>query len=381
MPRGKGFRRSRAAKRRNAERVLLTSSMDLAEVMPPLEKKASSSGSTIESLNFQNFSAIAKNLPMTSNNLSMASNNCSMVYNNLSIACNNPSMACNNLSMDSNNLPMCSSLDVDNSDYFPQRVLQGSFHQGDSRFGFNSGRQCAANSITAVLMSVLKDVLTWTTEDLDAVLLHGDELYTSMDLQGKINDSSWRGYVAVAELPTVHTLFNTTFSIKMSDSLSGVFGNDVYVGALRDVSMSIEDALQRALFQSDARLLNIYGYICAVVKVVSTFAVVDSHSRDDKGMVKSNAGTSVVVYCDDIYMLFNHVDNLATSLKGQGESFEVTGVTVIGKATTAGTNSCTSGQQDGVTEVSALSAPELSECTGDHGKQTCRQTRSCVQIG
>lgn len=218
----------------------------------------------------------------------------------------------------------------------------------------------------------MKDVLTWTTEDLDAVLLHGDELYTSMDLQGKINDSSWRGYVAVAELPTVHTLFNTTFSIKMSDSLSGVFGVNVYDGALRDVSMSIEDTLQRALFQSDARLLNIYGYICAVVKVVSTFAVVDSHSRDDKGMVKSNAGTSVVVYCDDIYMLFNHVDNLATSLKGQGESFEVTGVTatVISKAISAETSSCRSDQQGNVTEVSPTRAAEQSKCVGDRGKQT-----------
>ncbi|XDV11213.1 hypothetical protein PO909_000214, partial [Leuciscus waleckii] len=219
MPRGKGFRRSRAAKRRNAERVLLTSSMDSAEVMPPLEKKASFAGSTIESLDFQNFPAIAKNFQIPSKNLPMTSNNLSMASNNFSMVSNNPSMAYNNLSMDSNNVSMCSSLDVDNCDYFPQRVLQGSFHQGDSRFGFNSGRQCAANSITAVMMSVLKDVLTWTTEDLDAVLVHGDELYTSMDLQGKINDSSWRGYVAVAELPTVHTLFNTTFSIKMSDSL------------------------------------------------------------------------------------------------------------------------------------------------------------------
>ncbi|XP_039509525.1 uncharacterized protein LOC120464209 [Pimephales promelas] len=234
MPRGKGFRRSRAAKRRNAERLLLSFSMDSAEVMPPLEKKAVSFGSTIESMDFPilpNIPAIA-NLPMTSKNFP---------------AFANLPMTSKNLPMSSKNVPMCSSLDVINSDNFPQRIIQGSFHQGDSSFGFNSGRQCAANSLTAVLMSKLKDMLTWTTEDLDTVLLHGDELYTSMRRQGKINDR--RGYVAVPELPTVHTLFNTKFSIKMSDSLSGFFGVDVYEETLRDVSMSIEDALQRALFQ------------------------------------------------------------------------------------------------------------------------------------
>ncbi|XP_050958024.1 uncharacterized protein LOC127159163 [Labeo rohita] len=40
MPRGKGFRRSQAAKRRNAEHFMLSSFMDLAEDMPPLKKKA-----------------------------------------------------------------------------------------------------------------------------------------------------------------------------------------------------------------------------------------------------------------------------------------------------------------------------------------------------
>ncbi|XP_065140712.1 uncharacterized protein [Paramisgurnus dabryanus] len=58
----------------------------------------------------------------------------------------------------------------------------------------------------AIMMSELKNVLTWTTEDLNAVLMKGDELYTCMRLQGKINDDTGRGHVSIAELPTVHTL-------------------------------------------------------------------------------------------------------------------------------------------------------------------------------
>ncbi|CAM4570122.1 unnamed protein product [Leuciscus chuanchicus] len=245
MPRGKGFRRSQAAKRRNAECHSLSSFLDLEEVVPLLQKKATNSSE--------------KNCP-----------NC---------------------------------------------LIQGSYHQADSRFGFNSGRHCAANSVTAVMMSVL----TWTTEDLNAVLLHGDEL--------------------------------------MMEHLY--------------VTMSIENALQRALFQSDACLLNLHGYISAVIKAGSKFAVVDSHARDGKGMV-SSTGRSVVVYCDDIYVLFNYVVNLAMSLKGHGKSFEVTGVTatVIGKAIPAGTSSIQSGQQCSVTQVSPTSAAEQSNSVGDGGKQT-----------
>ncbi|RXN25304.1 hypothetical protein ROHU_021577 [Labeo rohita] len=248
------------------------------------------------------------------------------------------------------------------------RVIQGSFHQGDARFGWNRNRQCAVNSMTAVMMSVLKDVLTWTTEDLNAVLLHGDELYTSMRLQGKINDPTGFGHVSVAELPRVHTLNKTTFTIKHGESFSGVIGVDFYDESLRDVSMSIEEALQRALLQCDSCLLNIKEYICAIIKAGSTFAIINPHSYNAKGMPECD-GTSIVVYCDDVYMLFNHVVNLAMSLDAQGTPFEVTSVKamVIGKTTTMETSS-KSGQEGSVSHISPTITVEDSKCIGDHDK-------------
>lgn len=101
-----------------------------------------------------------------------------------------------------------------------------------------------------------------------------------------------------------------------------MIGVDLYDESLRDVSMSIEEALQRALFQFDACLLNIHDYICAVIKAGSTFASVDSHSRNGKGMVETRGSTSVVVYCDDLHMLCNRDVNLAMSLNAQGKPFE-----------------------------------------------------------
>ncbi|XP_076870507.1 uncharacterized protein LOC143521483 isoform X3 [Brachyhypopomus gauderio] len=84
------------------------------------------------------------------------------------------------------------------------QALRGSFHQGHPMFGVNANKQCVANSVTAILMSKIKNVLTWTTADLDHVLLNGDELYSSIKGGGRIHDPS--GYLFVGDLPTTHTL-------------------------------------------------------------------------------------------------------------------------------------------------------------------------------
>ncbi|XP_062309842.1 uncharacterized protein LOC134014026 isoform X2 [Osmerus eperlanus] len=87
---------------------------------------------------------------------------------------------------------------------FPERsVLMGSFHQGHPQFGDEQNKQCGAISLTAVLKSKTKSVLTWNTRDLDDVLVKGTFLYRSMRAQGKVRDYvRGRGYIAVSELPT-----------------------------------------------------------------------------------------------------------------------------------------------------------------------------------
>ena len=59
-----------------------------------------------------------------------------------------------------------------------QIVVQGSFHQGDFRFGQNSGKQCVANCLSAVAYSKLKDIDKWIESYLDSVLIEGNDIYT-----------------------------------------------------------------------------------------------------------------------------------------------------------------------------------------------------------
>ncbi|XP_065139046.1 uncharacterized protein [Paramisgurnus dabryanus] len=205
----------------------------------------------------------------------------------------------------------------------PQKpLLQGSFHQGDARFGDSRNRQCGAVSLTAVLTSKIKNVLTWTTQDLDGVLVSGTLLYETLRNQGNINDQEAMGrhYIAVHELPRRHVLGNTVFYIEYTDSLTGLVNVDVYDEAVSSVVMPLDVALQQTLLSADAFLLTLSANTCAVIKQGSWYAFVDSHA------VKTE--TSYVAYHSSIQSLYNYIKNIAMSFGVNEPVFEITGVMV-----------------------------------------------------
>ncbi|XP_072554803.1 uncharacterized protein [Paramormyrops kingsleyae] len=129
------------------------------------------------------------------------------------------------------------------SPHFPQAsTVRGSFHQADRRFGINGNKQCVANSLMAILMCKIKNVLSWLVTDLDQVLLNGDNLYTTIRDTGRIRDAS--GYLFVRDLPTEYTLNGVTFAIKYHDDMFvGLFGVSEY-GDMCDVLMSADAAFE-----------------------------------------------------------------------------------------------------------------------------------------
>ena len=58
-----------------------------------------------------------------------------------------------------------------------ERVVAGSFHQGNEKFGCLAGRQCCAISLYGLAFSSIKDVKHWTKDTLDSVVEHGTSLY------------------------------------------------------------------------------------------------------------------------------------------------------------------------------------------------------------
>uniref|UniRef100_A0A9J7WX60 ATP-dependent DNA helicase n=1 Tax=Cyprinus carpio carpio TaxID=630221 RepID=A0A9J7WX60_CYPCA len=205
--------------------------------------------------------------------------------------------------------------------------ISGSFHQGDYRFGRNRGSQCGANCLTAIMMCKMKSVLQWTRSDLNAVLIHGNDLYSAMRDAGKINDPE-SGFIAVHELPDTHTLKDCRFSINYGETLTGLFGVNKYDGELQGYAMSFDEAVNRAFQRFDTVLVNIKLTICAAVREGSWYAVIDPHSRRGDGRCVAD-GKSVVVYHRNLHSLIVHFRKLAVSINARYQEFEVTGVNAV----------------------------------------------------
>ena len=61
-----------------------------------------------------------------------------------------------------------------NSTFF----ARGSIHQGNNRFSdISRGRQCAFMSLSALLCANSSDIITWSTDAIDRVLIEGDDMY------------------------------------------------------------------------------------------------------------------------------------------------------------------------------------------------------------
>ena len=61
-----------------------------------------------------------------------------------------------------------------------QRVIRGSFHQRDQKFGQTAGTQCMCNALYSVGYSIMKKVCYWSSWDMDYILTAGNSIYSSL---------------------------------------------------------------------------------------------------------------------------------------------------------------------------------------------------------
>ena len=64
------------------------------------------------------------------------------------------------------------------SNYEVCQSVQGTFHQADILFEDNAGTQCVANCLAALAYHKLKSAKYWSSNDMNRILMTGDELYT-----------------------------------------------------------------------------------------------------------------------------------------------------------------------------------------------------------
>jgi hypothetical protein len=93
------------------------------------------------------------------------------------------------------------------------KSVQGHFHQADCyQLSIdNAGKQCVANAACSLMYSSIILPYHWEPNDVDNILLNGDNLYTNINVTG---------YLTVSQLPKYINCFSEHFYLQTASEQS-----------------------------------------------------------------------------------------------------------------------------------------------------------------
>ncbi|CAG2188269.1 unnamed protein product [Mytilus edulis] len=202
---------------------------------------------------------------------------------------------------------------------FDNWVVQGSFHQGDTRFGIDSGKQCVANCLSALPIVKIKDLNDWDPMYLDNVLIDGNEIYRNIHGNNT--------HLLVSDLPGMIDMSGKLLEISRKESITAVvdtsgttdfsaFGN----------SLPLDQALQESLIDYDACFICAYDTTFLALKHNQELLLFDSHARNELGL-KDSDGKSLLLKLNSLDHLYQYCCNMIAGAS-QDQWFEVTGVSI-----------------------------------------------------
>ena len=198
-------------------------------------------------------------------------------------------------------------------------VVLGNFHQGDYQFSTGSrGQQCYPNALIALLYAQVKDVCQWSCEDLDRILIIGDELYKSIRRQVCEN------YLRVEELPSCIEIFGSVYIIQQDEQILPHLNRSLLI----DDSLSLQNALENCFMQNDLALICIGCYASGVIATGSAYYFFDSHARSEDGLPCAD-GKALLFPCTSVQSLCDYIYKLSSNL-GYSETtvIDITGIKI-----------------------------------------------------
>ncbi|XP_029939450.1 uncharacterized protein LOC115381942 [Salarias fasciatus] len=206
------------------------------------------------------------------------------------------------------------------------KVVQGSFHQGSSRFS-NGGVQCMAIAAFSLARHTLNSVFSWGRQELDDVLVLGDAFFTWV--MGRPGFRPWSSFLSVTELPTQIQVDEQVLEFTHGTTVMG----DLHVseGHLIDAGVfyTLRNGLLTIFSQYSMCLLTMCANTTAIISENGRFAVVDSHPRSRVGLLH-HSGSSVLLQFACLDDLHHYIRRLADSLSSGQQLFELCGITVGG---------------------------------------------------
>ncbi|XP_063400159.1 uncharacterized protein LOC134684781 [Mytilus trossulus] len=197
--------------------------------------------------------------------------------------------------------------------------VQGSFHQGDLRFGINSGKQCVANCCSALAFSKLKDLTYWDQKYLDKVLIYGNDLYSRV--------SGNNHHLLISDLPPILDISGKLMQLSLKESISAVIDTSESIDFSEfGNSLPLDQALQESLVDYDACFICAYDTSFLALKHGVDLFLFDSHARNEFGLKHSN-GKSLLLKLSSLDHLYQYCCNMVSGAS-QNQWFEVTGVSI-----------------------------------------------------
>ncbi|XP_071131126.1 reticulocyte-binding protein homolog 2a-like [Mytilus edulis] len=198
-------------------------------------------------------------------------------------------------------------------------IVQGSFHQGDLRFGLNSGKQCVANCCSALAFGKLKDLTYWDQKYLDKVLIYGNDLYSRV--------SGNNHHLLISDLPPILDISGTLMQLSLKESISAVIDTSETIDFSEfGNSLPLDQALQESLVDYDACFICAYDTSFLALKHGQDLFLFDSHARNEFGLKHSN-GKSLLLKLSSLDHLYQYCCNMVPGAS-QNQWFEVTGVSI-----------------------------------------------------
>ena len=186
------------------------------------------------------------------------------------------------------------------------KVVQGSFHQADIKFGETAGRQCACNILFSIAWSTIRRVGFSNTADIDFILTEGDLIYKQLKAVS---------FLSVDDLPQSIDIENKKIAIEKLRFYQGTIVPFVE----KFLSHSFNDEGNN----DDGFLLFIDGFTLSVIWNKAYFFLFDSHSRNINGQI-SATGSSVLLRFRSLIAIEKYIREIYFTLKNlQKLCFEI----------------------------------------------------------
>ena len=208
--------------------------------------------------------------------------------------------------------------------------VSGHYHQGNpSLFHHDSvGRQCVANSVSAITRSCVKDIDTWAPGDMDNILGCGDALYQTIERQHNL--------LEVKDIPSLYSMFGRDWVFREVYEEHSAMSSDTIARCLHN---SMQYGTYAVLMNGDEH----GSYATGLVHRNGSYYLFDPHSRSFASGMPESDGHCIVAKFQDISSLASYVYKV-----GQITSAKEFSVSVIDVLARTGSNSAgSSGHQSG----------------------------------